>query len=430
MSNQKTPVPPVLETAWKRFADYDSTAEQQQDQYYSLRRWVLYSSIAATLIAIVIENFRTIFPPSLVTALQVILIALPITGSVIIAYLSEFKQGQKYLAMRTGAEEVKKEIYLYRTVMQAYPNRRKWLNNRITEIQRQVHRSSGGEVVVKPYEGEHLNPYFDPNASYPSDEGIADLNAEEYLTLRIEDQLAWHIRKIQTHHKHRKGFIILILIMGGIGSLLASIDFIIAGIAIWVALATAISSAITNWKELLGLDMIVANYSKVILELNILRDNWRSLEPHERTQPEFFRVVRATEKLLWSQNIRFISAMRESMEDAEAEEQKIVDEMIEMSQEVAGQVQEQIVEEARRSMEEAASAAAASGLPVDDERLPAGAIFNAVLGPVESVIIGDDEKDAPDGFDDDEKKPDDFDDLVTKSDQDAADSPSDDDRRK
>lgn len=60
MSNQKTPVPPVLETAWKRFADYDSTAEQQQDQYYSLRRWVLYSSIVATFIAIVIENFRTI----------------------------------------------------------------------------------------------------------------------------------------------------------------------------------------------------------------------------------------------------------------------------------------------------------------------------------------------------------------------------------
>jgi hypothetical protein len=125
-------------------------------------------------------------------------------------------------------------------------------------------------------------------------------------------------------------------------------------------------------------------------------------------------------------------------------------------------------------MEEAAraAAAAASGLPVDDERLPAGAIFNAVVGPVESVIIGDDEEDAPDGFDDDEKNqvesvdpvleainsavsaaieesdavktsskkktPDDFDDLVTKSTQDAAeeinpdaaDSPSDDDRRK
>ncbi|MFC1996353.1 DUF4231 domain-containing protein [Chloroflexota bacterium] len=400
MNNQSSRIPPVLETAWKRFADYDSTAEQQQDQYYSLRRWVLYFSIAATFIAITIENFRTIFHPVLVTALQIILIALPIAGSVIIAYLSEFKQGQKYLAMRTGAEEVKKEIYLYRTLMQAYPDRKKWLNSRITEIQRQVHRSSGGEVVVKPYQGKHHNPYYDPDASEPGDEGIADLSCEEYMTLRLEDQLNWHIRKIRGHQEKRKQFIIIILIVGGIGSLLASIDFLLNGIAVWVALTTAISSAISNWKELLGLDMIVANYSKVILELNILRDSWRSKEPHEQTQPEFYKIVRATEKLLWNQNARFISAMREDIDDAEAEQQKIVEEMIEMSQEIAGQVQEEIVEEARQSM-----AAAASGQLVDDERIPTGAIFNVVLGPVESIILSEDEDGSPDGFEEDENHP-------------------------
>jgi hypothetical protein len=425
MSEQNSTVPPVLESAWKRFADYDKTAENHQDQYQRLRRWVLYFSVAATFIAIIIENFRYWFTPILVTSesvlvteesilvtyapilvriLQVILIALPISGSVIIAYLSEFKQGQKYLAMRTGAEEIKKEIYLFRTVMQAYPIRKKWLNNRIAEIQRQVHRSSGGEVVVKPYKGNYLNPYYDPKASYPSDEGGSDLTADEYMTLRLEDQLNWHTRKIEGHQKQRQRFIILILVAGGVGSLLASIDFILSGIAVWVALATAISSAITNWKELLGLDMIVSNYSKVILELNILRDHWLSLEPHEQTQQEFFKTVRATENLLWGQQTRFTSAMRESMDEAEAEQQKIVEDMIEMSREVAGQVQEQIIEEARRSMEEAASAGtdASSGLPIDNERLPAGAIFSAVLGPVESVIVGDDEVDAPDGFEDDE----------------------------
>lgn len=404
MSNQTSPIPPVLETAWKHFADYDSTAEQQQDQYYSLRRWVLYFSIAATFIAIVIENFRAIFPSIMVTLLQVILIALPIAGSVIIAYLSEFRQGQKYLAMRTGAEEVKKEIYLYRTVMQAFPERRKWLNNRIIEIQRQVHRSSGGEVVIKPYKGEYLNPYFEADADYPSDEGIADLNCEGYLSLRLEDQLAWHIKKIQDHHQKRKRFIILILIVGGIGSLIASSDIFLPGIAVWVALTTAVSSAITNWKELLGLDMIVANYSKVILELNILRDNWRSLDPHERTQLEFYKLVRATEKLLWSQNVRFISAMREDIDEAEAEQQKIVDDMIEMSREVAGEVQEQIIEEARISMEEAALAAETSAIQLldDDQRLPTDTIFNVALGPVEATVIEEDDQDAPDGFIEDE----------------------------
>ena len=404
MSKSTPPIPTVLEIAWKRFADFDSTAEQQQDQFYSLRRWVLYFSIASTFIAIIIENFRVVFPAVFVTILQVILIGLPIAGSVIIAYLSEFRQGQKYLAMRTGAEEVKKEIYLYRTVMQTFPDRNKWLNSRITEIQRQVHRSSGGEVVIKPYQGKALNPYFDPDADPPIDKGGADLSCDEYLTLRLEDQLRWHIKKIQEHHLKRKKFIIYILIIGGIGSLLASIDIFVPGIAVWVALAAAVSSAITNWKELLGLDMIVANYSKVILELNILQDHWRSLEPHERTQAEFYKLVRATENLLWNQNVRFVSSMREDMEEAVAEQQKIVEDMIEMSREVAGQVQEQIIEEARISMEEATLAAeeSASHQLDDKQRLPHGTLFNVALGPVEATIIREDDQDAPDGFSENE----------------------------
>jgi hypothetical protein len=143
--------------------------------------------------------------------------------------------------------------------------------------------------------------------------------------------------------------------------------------------------------------MVVANYSKVILELSILRDHWASLEPHERTQSEFFKLVRTTEKVLWDQNIQFISAMRESLDDTEAEQQRIVQDMIGMSREVAGHVQEQIVEEARLSMEEAASATNLS-LVLDEQRLPQGTIFNVALGPAQSALVPDDDEDAPDGF--------------------------------
>jgi hypothetical protein len=253
-------------------------------------------------------------------------------------------------------------------------------------------------VVVKPYTGDFINPLYSPDAESPNDEGVADLNPDDYMALRLEDQLNWHTNKIEEHQRDRRRYIILILITGGIGSLLASIDFIVTGIAVWVALATAISTAITNWKELLGLDIIVSNYSKVILELNILRDHWNSLDPHEQTQPEFFRTVRATENLLWSQQLRFISAMRESMEEAEAEQQKIVEEMIEISQEVAGRVQEEIIEDARRSMEEATLSAAAEMPLVDEQRLPEGTIFSAALGPAPAVIVDENAEDALDGF--------------------------------
>lgn len=406
MSNPTNPIPPILESAWKRVGDYGNTARHQKKQYYLLRRWVLIFSITATFLAILLENFREFFPGPVVTFLQVILILVPISGSVIVAFLSKYQQGQKYLAMRAGAEEILKEIYLYRTVMQGNPNRDKWLNNRLAEIQRQVHRTLGGEVVVKPYTGAHINPRYYPDSA-DADEGIADLNSAEYLRMRLESQLAWHTGRIQEYHKARMRLTILILAFGGLGALFAGADMLFAGIAIWVAMTTAVASALTNWQELMGVDIVIPNYSKVILELNILRDHWFSLAPSEQTQVEFYKMVRSTEKVLWSQNVQFISAMKESMEDAEAEQERIIADAIEMSQEVAGQVQAEIIEEARRSMEEAAQAAAAmvTGKPVtDDQRLPTGVIFNAALGPVEAVIVKEDEEDAPDGFIDAEEK--------------------------
>ena len=78
MHNEIDPIPPVLETAWQRFADYDNTAKSTQKQFYRLRLWVLIFSIAATLIAILIESFRTVLPAPVVTILQIILIAVPI----------------------------------------------------------------------------------------------------------------------------------------------------------------------------------------------------------------------------------------------------------------------------------------------------------------------------------------------------------------
>ena len=251
MSDQSPSIPPVLESAWKRFADYDNTAEHLQDQYYLLRRWVLYFSIIATFLAILLDNFRELFIAPVVTFLQVLLILVPITGSVIVAFISKFQQGQKYLALRAGAEEILKEIFFYRTIMRSNLTRNKWLNNRLATIQRQVHRTLGGEVVVKPYTGKYLNPRYYPD-SPDADEGIADLESVDYLRVRLESQLAWHIKKIQEHQKSRMRFTIMILVFGGLGALFAGLDMLFTGISIWVALTAAISTAVTNWQELMG----------------------------------------------------------------------------------------------------------------------------------------------------------------------------------
>jgi hypothetical protein len=166
-----------------------------------------------------------------------------------------------------------------------------------------------------------------------------------------------------------------------------------------------LASAFTNWQELAGVDSIIPIYSKVILELNILDDYWKSLSPEEQTQTAFYELVRNTEEVLWSQHVLFISAMKEAMDKAEADQERMVDEAIIASQEVVGKVQAEILDEARRSMEAATrraeEEAARRWVEYESERLPGDMMFNAALGPASAVIASEKSEDAPDGFDED-----------------------------
>jgi len=69
------------------------------------------------------------------------------------------------------------------------------------------------------------------------------------------------------------------------------------------------------------MDSVVRNYSKVVLELNILFDHWKNLEGEERNQTEFYKTVRSTEDILWGQNVEYIKAMQEALRDSDLEEE-------------------------------------------------------------------------------------------------------------
>jgi hypothetical protein len=57
------------------------------------------------------------------------------------------------------------------------------------------------------------------------------------------------------------------------------------------------------------------------LELSITYDHWKNLESEERTQTEFFKTVRSTEDILWSQNVEYIKAMQEALRESDLEEE-------------------------------------------------------------------------------------------------------------
>ncbi|MEA3350980.1 MAG: SLATT domain-containing protein [Chloroflexota bacterium] len=345
--NKITPRTPILETAWHRYAQLDANAISAQKRHISLKRWIAFLGVLATVFAILVNNYSDILPEWAALGVRTLLILTPITGSVIAAFANKFQQGQKYLALRAAAEEVISEIYKYRTIWRNLPNRNKRLNDRLAAIQRKLFRAVGGELVLDQYDDD-LPPYYDPSQDH-NDPGFDDITGDKYLTYRLENQLVWHIDKNLKIQHSRKRTQFLILAFGGAGAFLAAWG---GSLAIWVAFTAAIASALIGWEELRGLDMKVSNYSQVILELNIIRDRWLMLTENEHTEKELIKMVSETENLLWNQNLEFVSAMRKALADAEGDEDELIEHALDKAQEATTQMQENLRAETKATYDE------------------------------------------------------------------------------
>jgi hypothetical protein len=343
---------PILNIAWTRYAQLDALSNRHSKPHYRWRRWISILGVLAALFAVITQAYADYMPATISLVLRVLLIATPITASVLAAFVNKFYDGRDWLVSRAGAEEIKKEIYMYRTFFKNKPDRREWLENRLEKIQRQVYRGLSGELILTEAP-KKIPPSYnadDPN----SDAGFKDLNGAEYIKYRLENQLAWHIRKVQQFEVERTRLQIYILLAGGLGAFLAAMG---NGFSIWVAVTASLGAALIGWQELRNLDPRLKNYSKVILELMIIYDHWNALEPEERTDIEFFQMVKSTEDVLWSQNIEYIKSMqevfaRETLEEAELI-QEVLKKAVETDQAFKQHMRDSVVSYASKSMDEA-----------------------------------------------------------------------------
>ncbi len=314
MDTQQSPQPtPILEIAWTRFAQLDAISSRRSKRHLSMRRLIATLGVLATLFAILSQSFPMDTAGIVGVIIRGFLIILPILASGIAAFTSTEYSNGDWLISRAGAEEILKEIYSYRTILKDSPTRRAWLEKRLVEIQRSVYRGMNGELTMEAYTGQ-LPPHYypeDPN----SDWGFNDITGDDYFRYRLEQQLSWHENKVVTRKYERRRLRAFILITGGVGVFLAVV------LPIWVALTASLTAALIGWQELRSLDTVIRNYSKVRMELGIIRDHWKNLQDEEKTQSEFFNMVRSTEDILWSQNVEYIKAMQEALKESDLEEE-------------------------------------------------------------------------------------------------------------
>ena len=313
MENQSQEPNPILQIAWTRFAQMDAYSTRKTRNHMNFRRWLGILSILATLFAIIVSLFPSDNPSVVSLVFKFLLILTPILSSGLAVYGSKFLSSGDWLVTRAGAEEILKEIYTYRTVLQNSRTRDSWLEQRLVEIQRSVFRGLNGELTIPPYEG-YLPPHYNQTDPY-SDPGFTDLMGDEYFQYRLESQLGWHVNKVNKFQRERVRLQVFIIVSGVLGSILAVV------LPLWTALAASFTAVLLGWQELRSLDSVVRNYSKVVMELTILYDHWKNLKPGQKTPSEFYKMVRSTEDILWGQNVEYIKAMQEALKESDLEEE-------------------------------------------------------------------------------------------------------------
>ena len=318
----ETPRPaPILEVAWQRHANLDLAASRRTKAFYDIRRWITLLGVLATLFAILTQQpfFKDTQTLSGVLAglgIKILFIATPVLASIFAAFATKFYSNGSWLVYRAGSEEIKKEIYFYRTILQKDQTRRAYLEKRMGEIQRGLFRSLGGEFAFEGYEGPLPSNYNKQNPN--SDPGFQDLTGDEYFKYRLKNQLDWHNNKVNQRKLWRRWMTIAILSIGGLGAMLAALD---GPLALWVAFTASITAALIGWQELRKVDETIKNYSKVVMELTILSDHWQNLVPEEQTEVEFYKMVRDCENVLWAQNVEYVRSMQEALKESDLEKE-------------------------------------------------------------------------------------------------------------
>lgn len=305
---------PILKIAWTHFAQLDESSSKRTKKYMRLRRLITVLGVLATLLAILSQVFP--YESGLTgVIIRGLLVVTPILASVLAAHTSSSFVNGDWLVSRAGAEEVLKEIYSYRTILQNSPSRRAWLEKRLVDIQRSVFRGMNGELTMDNYTGQ-LPPPSRYSASDPlGDAGFNDISGDDYFRYRVEQQHKWHSARVVKRQTERARLQFFIYASGALGTLLAFV------LPVWVALAASLTAAFIGWQQLRNLDAVVKNYSKVRMELGIILDHWKNLTPAEKTQSEFFSMVKSTEDILWSQNVEYIKAMQEALKESDLDEE-------------------------------------------------------------------------------------------------------------
>ncbi|MDQ1353443.1 MAG: hypothetical protein QG657_3749 [Acidobacteriota bacterium] len=302
----------VLKDAWQKFWDYDMNAQILQKSFKKVHFWLLLLGCAATLLALLYTQLVDIskLPMNeyLKKVLHFVVLLTPITISILVAAANYFKPGKKWIFLRRAAEDIKCEIFRFRTLHHlttgdATENWIDILRQKINQTGSWLMGTEVSQMAIKECKID-TQPHSDTDAE--KDDLFSDMQPEQYIKFRLEDQLHFYSGKTKKFEKVIKHLQWLIFAFGGIGTFLAAI-----GLEMWVALATSLGGAFTTYLEYRQMESSLMFFNQGKISLEGIRGWWSDLTDSQKKDPRNIRkMVDATEQALqselskWAQNMQ------------------------------------------------------------------------------------------------------------------------------
>lgn len=319
MSEEQAENKPILVQAWQKFADYDDIAKKLKDSFNKFQKCILWLGGVATLLVLLQTQFFkdsvTGIPSPLGKWLQFIIILVPITITVLAAVSNRFKPGNKWIHLRVAAEKIKSEIYRFRLLasLNIVPedpaisaDNNLW--QKLVDINNRLMQSEVCQTAINKYKGT-IPPDMGGDPPY-KDDGFSVLSTDQYIELRIDDQLNYYKRTTVKMERKLKWCLWLIYILGGIGTFLAAI-----GLELWVALTTSIVGIFTTYLEYLQVENTLMIYNQAISSLTDIKTWWSILPQEQKVIKENIqKLLDSAENIFQAEQNRWMQNMETALE--------------------------------------------------------------------------------------------------------------------
>jgi hypothetical protein len=318
----------ILEHAWQLYGTFHASAREEGWWNSVLSQSYIFLSLLTTFLAVVAMQVQESEESSSVYDHVSTAIAIaPIFLAVVTAIKSRFHDAQRWMRMHWIGEQIRREIFLYRTHTAPYQQprfRRQQMAKRLGDCERSLMGSEASYAKLVDLDAVYSTDWlYKPKVRsvvlglQTSDDILQPVSAEQYVKHRLEERLQYHRQQATQQNAKLSWFSWTSYLLGGASTILVMLQAL-QWAALTVAMQFMLSTLIST--EAFEVNMVRANSTSMALAQ--IKDWWDALgETEQMEMSNRQTLTKSTESVLDNHLNGWLAAMNVGADNLDEEEE-------------------------------------------------------------------------------------------------------------